>query len=83
MEFQGGGGLGGWLWDRLWCGGTYGVPLRRSMFGVCAREFSGDDGWKLCPLTEKEKTALMKLGACFRCKKQGHAAFVSGLPGQK
>ena len=23
-------------------------------------------------LTEKEKTALMKIGACFRCKKTGH-----------
>ena len=23
-------------------------------------------------LTEKEKSALMKLGACFKCKKQGH-----------
>ena len=23
-------------------------------------------------LTEKEKTALMKIGACFRCKKMGH-----------
>ena len=23
-------------------------------------------------LSEKEKTALMKIGACFRCKKTGH-----------
>ena len=23
-------------------------------------------------LTEKERTALMKIGACFRCKKTGH-----------
>ena len=49
MEFQGGGGLGGWLWDRLRCGGTY---------GVCAREFSRDDGRKLCPLSKKKRTNI-------------------------
>ena len=39
------------MWDRLRCGGMYGVSLRQSTFGVCAQEFSGDDGRKLCPLT--------------------------------
>ena len=39
------------LWDRRRCGGTYGVSLRRSMFGVDAQGFSGDNCRKLCPLT--------------------------------
>ena len=44
MEFWG-------LWDRQQCGGMYGVSQRRSMFGVETQEYSGDGGWRLCPLT--------------------------------
>ena len=28
-------------------------------FGVCAREFSGDDGQKLCPLTDTQTFSLL------------------------
>ena len=51
-EFQDGGRLGEGLCDHLRCGGTYGISLRRSVFGVSARGFSGDDCRRLCPLTE-------------------------------